>query len=146
VRRVYKFLLRLYPSSVRAAFAAEMAAVFEQAAAERRAQGRLPYFRFLAAEAIGLVLGAGGARLPARQPESSLDLRKMRPPDVSCGAYTAALDEVLEAQRVVDFNRSCMQEAIAGQDYVRARFYSNEDWKAREHLTFVRRKYRIPLE
>ena len=139
MRGVYEFLLRLYPREVRTAFTAEMSALFFQLAEDRRREGWAAFARFVLAEMSGLLVGAAVAHHARRQ--RILDLRMMRPPDVPREDYVAALDQVIAAQRLVEFNLNRMQQAIARNDFVKARFYSDEDRKARENLRLVRRKY-----
>ena len=141
MRRIYELLLRLYPLEIHATFAAEMSTVFELAAEDRRAQGRLAYIRFVFAELSGLATGVFRVRLG--RPAASLDLRKMRPPGVSRETYTAALDEVIEARRRVQFNQHRLQEALFREEFVKANLYSEEDRKARRNLLVVQRRYRI---
>jgi hypothetical protein len=139
MRRIYELLLRLYPPEVRTPLGPEMSAVFAEMARDRRAQGWIPFVRFLVAECAGLLRGAATAHRAAHRPE--LDLRMMRPPGVSRQAYIAAVDDLVAAQRTVDVNLGRMQQAIARSDFVKARFYSDEDRKARANLRHVRRKY-----
>jgi len=141
MRRIYALLLRLYPREVRTAFAPEMSAVFAQLAEERRKESWASFSSFVLAELTGLAIGVAAAHHALRRTE--LDLRKMRPPEVSKEVYGGALDEVIAAQRLVDFNLGRMQQAIARHDFLKARFYSDEDRKAREHLRLVRRKFGI---
>jgi hypothetical protein len=58
MKYVYAALLRLYPSSYRAQFADEMAAVFEANRRDRLSDGSLQYAWFLMAEFAGLCRGA----------------------------------------------------------------------------------------
>ena len=142
MKRFFKILLRLYPFTYRELLGAEMLRVFVQAAEERRAEGCLPFIRFAAAELIGLLLGSARAWRFHRS-DRALDLRKMRPPEVSKETYVTALDELLAAQQTVAVNLSRMQDAIAHREFVKARLFSDEERKAREHLRLVHRKYRI---
>jgi len=142
MKQLYQWLLRLYPREIRATFGDEMAAVFEQVAKERRDQGKAAYARFVFSEFIALIIQAGTARIFRGRPDPALDLRKMRPPDVSRESYGAAIDEVLEAQQRVAFTLARMQHAISRNDFLNARYYSGEDHKARENLRLVQRKYR----
>ena len=150
IQQLYELLLRLYPADQRSLFAAEMSAVFMTAAEERRQRGSLALARLVCAELLGLVRGAM-AEWMARLMEAAasgrmtgyIDLTRMRPPEVSRQAYTAAIDEVLAARREVDFNLRRMTAAISRNDFVQARFYSDEERKAREYWHFVQRKYRI---
>ena len=141
--RAYEILLRLYPRNHRVAFAREMSAVFALHLQDRRKLGWASVVTFLIAELFGVVREAAVVRL-ARERAGSLDLTPMRPPEISCESYTNAIDDVLNAQKLVAFNLRQMQEALAIHAYREARFYSDEDRKAREHLRIVREKYGIP--
>lgn len=142
MRRIYGWLLRLYPREIREVFAEEMAVVFEWAADEQRARGCRAYLRFLLAEFFGLLAGLASTRI-LRRPPAALDLRNMRPPEVSRETYTSAVDEVLDAQRRAARTLQQMQEAIARHDFLNARYYSEQDHQARAHLRLIQRKYRI---
>ena len=139
----FEMLLRLYPKQHRIAFGREMAAVFAESFQDRRKQGWASVIVFLTAELLGVVREALAIRLAPEQ-GPSIDLTRMRPPEISRASYSEAIDEVLAAQRSVDFNLRRMQEAIAIHAFVEARFYSDEDRRAREHLRRVRAKYGIP--
>ena len=147
---LYELLLRLYPADLRALFAQEMSTVFATAADEQRRRGAFSLVRFLCVELLGLMRGAV-AEWTARLFEAirrcriaeDLDLTRMRTPEVSLQAYTAAIDEVLQARQQVDLNLGRMTAAISRNDFVQARFYSDEERKAREHWRTVQRKYRI---
>ena len=143
MKRAFRILLRLYPATHRDLLGEEMESVFEQAAEQQRARGCLAFTRFVLAELLGLLLGSAGA-WRHQPPERALDLRNMRPPEVSKASYCTAVDEVLAARQLVAVNLGRMQEAISQHEFVQARFYSDEERKAREHLRSVRRKYRIP--
>ena len=150
IEQGYRLLLRLYPAGVRG-FAPEMSTVFESAAEEQRCHGRFAFTALVCRELFGLLRGAAAewmARLveaALRRPVADhLDLTRMRPPNVSRQVYAAAIDEVLEARRQVDFNLRCMAESLSRQDFVRARFYSDEERGARDHWRSVQRKYHIP--
>ena len=119
----------------------KMSDVFAQVAEDRHREGWIRFAAFVAGELIGLLTGAAAAHRSARQ--TVLDLRMMRPPGVSREDYGTALDELIAAQRLVDFNLGRMQQAIARHDFVKARFYSDEDRKARLNLRIVRRKYGV---
>ena len=142
MRRIYELLLGLYPAEVRTWFAPEMSDVFAQIAEDRRREGWFSFAAFVSGELIGLLTGAAAAHRTARQPV--IDLGMMRPPGVSQEVYGTALDELTAAQRLVEFNLGRMQQAIARHDFVKARFYSDEDRKARRNLRIVRRKYGVP--
>ncbi|MBZ5578274.1 MAG: hypothetical protein LAP40_17055 [Acidobacteriia bacterium] len=140
MRRVYELLLRLYPAAYRELFGEEMPRVFEQAAAERRG---MALARFAAGEWMGLAAGAAAAWIDRWKTDPALDLTKMRPVDVTRESYVSALDEVIEAQKAVDFHLRRMQAAISRHDFVEARLSSDQDRRARENLRLVRRKYHI---
>jgi len=140
---VYELLLGLYPPIYRLAFAREMSAVFAQSLEDRRKQGGPSVAAFLLAEFFGVIRDAVAVRL-APDAARAVDLTRMRPPEVSRESYTDAIDEVLSAQRSVSFNLRRMQEAIAIHAFAEARFYSDEDRRAREQLRIVRAKYGIP--
>lgn len=141
--RLYNALLRLYPASHRALFSGEMLAAHDAALQESRERGRAALARFAAAELIGLLWGAASAWRAVRRAGPAVNLTRMRPPGVSHEIYGAALDEVLAAQCFVDNNLARMRHALSARRFVLARFYSQEDWKARAHLRDVRRKYGI---
>ena len=67
----------------------------------------------------------------------------MRAPELSKETYVAALDEVLAAQQRVADNLTRRQDAIARRQFVKARFYSEEEREARQQLRLVHMKYRI---
>ena len=142
MRSLYQLLLRLYPPEVRTPFAPEMAEVFAQLAQDRRREGWAAYACFAWEELAGVLIGAAAAH--RRRGRPVLDLRKMRPPGMPREVYVAALDEVLAARRRVASNLERMQGALAGNNFSKARVYSDEDHKAREHLRLVQRKYCIP--
>jgi hypothetical protein len=109
-----------------------MTRVFEEASAERRAQGWARYVRFAFAEMNGLLTGAAGAWL-GRQPASQVD-----------GASPSGLpQELAEAQQRVDANIAAMVHAIANHQFEKARVHSHEERQARENLRLLRQKYGI---
>ena len=141
--RVYEILLGLYPPEYRYLFGAEMPGVFELAAEDRRQQGLVSFVCFVLSEFIGLVLGAGAAWVGRCQLDPVLDLTKMRPPGVTRQTYVSALDEVIDARKLVAFNLNRMEQAISRERFAEARFYSEEDRRARANLRLVLRKYNI---
>lgn len=141
--RVYAWLLRMYPRGDRALFSAEMLATFKEAAKEHRGRGWTVFARFALEEILGLLAGAVRAWLAAWREAPALDLTKMRPPGVPRQAYAEALDEVIEAQRLVESNLARMQHAIYRHEFAKARFYSEEDRKARELLRLLRKRHGI---
>jgi hypothetical protein len=114
-----------------------MQAVFEQSAREHRLLGPLSYLRFVVLELGGLVLQAAIAQFAnaTHRPylEDHLDGTLVPPQDLP--------DEVVEAQNRVALNLNQLMFAIAHHKFVEARFYSNEERKAREDLRQVREKY-----
>jgi hypothetical protein len=111
---VYCILLRLYPNDHQASFAAEMLAVFQQAAAERRSQGWIVFLSFVIREVIGLLTGAAAAW---RSPSGP--------------------DEMLDAQRFLDQSISLTIHAIAPHDFQGARRYWRQERVARERLRLI---------
>ena len=55
----------------------------------------------------------------------------------------AVPNEIAEAEKRVEFCLRRMEHAIATHDFPGARFYSNEDLKARENLRQLRLKYGV---
>ena len=141
--RIFQMLLRLYPPGQRDLLEEEMAWVFGEAAAEHRARGRWAYARFATAEIGGLLLGCARAWMRERVGDRGIDLRLMRPPEVSKKKYVTALDELIAARQLVAANLARMRDAIARHEFVKARFYSDEERRARAHLQLLHRKYRI---
>jgi hypothetical protein len=136
---VFRGLLYLYPQRHRELLGAEMQAVFEQSAQEHRLLGPVPYLRFVLLEVGGLVLQAAIAQFAnathRRYLENHLNGDLVPPQDLP--------DEVVEAQNRVAVNLNQLLFAISHHQFVEARFYSNEERKARENLRQVREKYGI---
>lgn len=153
VARAYRALLWLYPRDYTMLFADEMVGAFERAAEERCQLGRTAYVRFALGELVGLAIGAVGEWVAKFTTSSSVrgrclpDLRRMRPAGVprdlwfAAAAGSGAPDEVVDTQRHIDSCLRRMEHAIATHDFEGARFYSNEDLKAREKLRILREKY-----
>lgn len=131
MRRIYGALLRLYPRDHRTFFAAEMLAVLEKAAEERRGRGWAAFIRFTLAEVMGLLTGAG-AEWVARLTSRPLSPRLVHP-----------LDEVAEAQRHIDFILRSMDYAIANHQFAKARCLSEAERRAREKLRQGREKHNM---
>jgi hypothetical protein len=119
MKTIWMALLRLYPKAYREIFAAEMEAVFDQAAEERRRHGRLAFTGFLFAEWFGALRGGGAAWLADRP---RLPLVIGLPHD------TSKTDTLIQA------NLRRMENAIATHQFGRARFFSYLDDALREHL------------
>ena len=134
MRRTYKLLLLLYPSGHRDRFASEMTEIFEEASAERRAEGWAWYVRFSFAEMAGLIAGAANEWV-----------QQMKTPVAPHPASTERgwPQELVEARRQVDANIAGMVHAIANHQFKRARLYSDEERQARAKLRFLREKYGI---
>jgi hypothetical protein len=122
MKRIYKWLLRLYPAAYRELFAAEMLGVFEDAVKERRHDGRARFALFLIREFSGLLIAAVCQRFAHRA-------------NAPGGLTTVhAPDELEEAQNLVTSILRRMEFAIAHHQFEQARFYSNEERKARENV------------
>jgi hypothetical protein len=154
MKRAYEILLRLYPRDYLARFAVEMSTAFEEAAAERRPQGRSAYLRFAVAELLGLTMGAAVEWLAKLTTDTSTrgrtlpDRLLMRPPGVSWEAHYAAgflktPEEASTAQERADVLLKRMVHAISIHDFRGARHYSDEERQARKSLRGLRQKYRI---
>jgi len=164
--RVYKALLRLYPSDYRRVLSAEMVAAFEESLVEHR--GHLSLFlRFAISELVGLLIALGGewiAKLTsddAVRARSVPDLRLMRPPGVSREEWFSGLalpsvvgaqvnmrssilpDEVAEAEARVRVALDQMVSAISNRKYDQARLYSYQQLEHRETLRLLKRKYKL---
>ena len=133
--------MRMYPADYRLAFEVEMQAAFDRSAKEHRARGWLPYVRFLATELAGLWTGALQEWIA-----KSKTSRNMRPAGVPGELWFAAPrgsvpDEVAAVKQRVEFCLRRMEHAIANHDFPGARYYSDEDLKAREQLRKLREKH-----
>jgi hypothetical protein len=118
-------LLGLYPADFRAQFGEEMAAVFEQAAAERRPRGGACLLLFLVKEMMGLV--AGAAKEHAFRDHSVRSYDDLPFPSDVAGAerYIAVI-----SRRII--------HAIANHEFEKARHYDLQDRKARALLAQLR--------
>jgi hypothetical protein len=123
VRRACEILLRLYPREHRELFGEEMMAVFQQAAEERRGRA------WVLKEWIGFIVGAGAAWI------AKLTGRSGSVPDQAWSS------EVMEARARVELLVSRTVHAIATHDFPGARFYFEEERKAREDLRLLRGKH-----
>jgi hypothetical protein len=130
MRRAYRFCLLLYPRQRRDQFAEEMLGVFDEAFAERRAQGWAWSVRFAFAEFTGLVAGAAEAWLGAKPAA-----------EVRTAASSNLPPELAEAQQRVDANIAGMVHAIAHHQFERARNHSDAERRDRECLRVLREKY-----
>jgi len=154
MKRPYEILLRLYPRDYRARFGSEMSNAFEEAASDRRQLGGSVYARFVIAELVGLMIGAGIEWIVKLTTDASVrgrslpDLLLMRPPGVSWeahyrGARLHLPEEVSKAQQQTEVLVERMVHAIAQHDYPGARRYSDQKRQARENLRTLRQKYQL---
>lgn len=125
LRRAYSMGLALYPVDFRAQFGAEMVTVFEQAAAQRVGPAGVLLFFFK--EMLGLVAGAARERLfhdGASRANDELPF----PSDV---AGTERYLEIVSRRLI---------RAIASHEFTNARYYDQQDRKARALLAELRAK------
>jgi hypothetical protein len=138
--RIFHLLLRLYPPEHQAIFAPEMLDLLKETAYEQRRRGWNAQIRFVLKEGFGLLTGATAewiAKLTRRD-----YVTNQRPPGQT--EQEAALPaEVVEAQKLVQSTLRLMDRAIANHQFEKARFYSYEERKAREHLRLLQQKYNI---
>ncbi len=135
---VFRVLLYLYPQRHRELLGAEMQAVFEQGAQEHRLLGPCQYLRFVLLEVGGLVLHAAIAQFANATDRSYLENQVN-----GTSAPQNLPDEVIEAQNRVAVNLNQLLFAISHHQFVQARFYKNEERKARENLRQMQEKYGI---
>lgn len=138
--RAYGLFLCLYPRSYRKAFAAEMAAVFEQSAHEHRSLGRLAFIHFLVVEAASLVKGSGIEWFSTRPQYGE------HTPDFASLMDSSLPAEIIEAQQRSRYNLRGMEHAIAHHQFERARLFSAADQQERECLRSLWLSYRLPGE
>jgi len=134
---VFRVLLYLYPQRHRELLGSEMQAVFEQGAQEHRLLGPSQYLRFVLLEVCGLVLHAAIAQFANATRRGYLE-NHVR------STLAPAQDiphEVIEAQNRLAVNINQLSFAISHHQFVQARFYKNEERKAREHLRQMQEKY-----
>jgi DNA-binding PadR family transcriptional regulator len=125
--RAYSMGLALYPADFRAQFGAEMVAVFEQAAAQRRGHGgtRLPLF--FVKEMLGLVASAARERVFHHDATRAHD-------DLPLPSDVAGIESYLG---IVSRR---LAQAIANHEFSNARYYDQQDRKARILLAELRAK------
>jgi hypothetical protein len=138
--RAYGLLLCLYPESYRKTFAAEMTTVFEKSAREQRRLGWAAFLRFLIIEAAGLVKGS------AIQWISALSRTGEHPGDLAPAGDSSLPDEIVQAQRRIQYNLHGMEDAIAHHQFERARLFSAADQKERENLRSLWLSHGLPGE
>jgi hypothetical protein len=133
--RIFNALLRLYPPEYRRIFASEMLIVLE--ASHKGCQRELaPYCRFVIAESFGLLRGAIVEWIAELTSGSYVKERHL--PD-----HEILPTEVAEARKQVKFILSQMEHAIAHHQFEKARFYSEEERKARENLRLLQQRHQI---
>jgi len=136
VGRIYRTLLRLYPSDYRSRFAPEMLHVFEHALEEHRRQSVVGYIRFLIRECRHLLTGAGREWTARLTTDASVRLR--------WSSSRASLpDEVAAAEERTAMLVDRMVHAIANHDFPAARRYAHEEREARDELCRLRAKHHI---
>ncbi len=128
IKRAYQTLLRLYPADYKELFAAEMLATFVKADEECRAKGRLRFMRFVFAELMGLLTGA--VTEWALQLSTGRSVRDR----LSNPAVAGRQDDIAETEKRIEILIGNMVHAIANHDFPKARFYSDQERAAREHL------------
>jgi hypothetical protein len=136
---VFRVLVHLYPQRHRELLGAEMQAVFEQGAQEHRLLGPSQYLRFILLEVGSLVLHAAVAQFTNATRRDYLGNQlhgTLAPPQ-------DLPDEVIEARNRLAVSLNQLSFAISHRQFVQARFYSNEERKARENLRQMQEKYGI---
>jgi hypothetical protein len=157
MKGVYKTLLRLYPADYSASFADEMLIAFEKECAEHRSRGWAAFVCFALSELAGLMVGILIEWIAKLRTDSSVrgrflpDLRKMRPVGVPPELWFAAArvnlsqgslpSEVEQVQRRITFLVDGVVHAIANRDFLAARSYSYEEYRERDNLRVIRKKY-----
>jgi len=125
LRGAYSLGLVLYPADFRAQFGAEMVTVFEQAAAQRRERGVTCVLLFFVKEMLGLVAGAARERLFHNDAIPAHD-------DLPLPSDVAGTEKYLE---IVSRR---LKDAIVRHDFSNARYYDQQDRKARALLAQLR--------
>jgi hypothetical protein len=141
MKKAFAALLRLYPRRYRRQFGAERAAVFEQALDAERERPLGSFVRFLGAELLGLVVGAGTewiARFSSPNYGRS-DCNMMKETVSEQG--TSLPVEITQSQERIRELVGNMVKAIATHSFEKARFYSNEERKEKENLRLLMEKH-----
>jgi DNA-binding PadR family transcriptional regulator len=125
LRRAYSMGLVLYPADFRAQFGTEMVTVFEQAAAQRRGRGGIRVLLFFVKEILGLLAGAARERVFHDYAIRAHD-------DLPFPSDVAGTERYLEivSRRLI--------HAIAHHEFSNARYYDQQDRKARALLAELR--------
>lgn len=123
--RAYSMGLALYPADFRAQFGSEMVTVFEQAAAQRRGGTRV--LLFFVKEILGLLAGAARERVFH---------------DDAIGAHDDLPfpSDVAGAERYQEIVSRRFTRAIKNHEFSSARYYDQQDRKARALLAELRAK------
>ena len=125
LRGAYSMGLVLYPADFRAQFSAEMVTVFEQAAAQRRGRGRTCVLRFFVKEMLGLLAGAARERV-------------FHDDAIRAHDDFPFPSDVAGAERYLEIVSRRLIHAIANHEFTNARYYDQQDRKARALLTELR--------
>ena len=125
LRRAYSMGLILYPADFRAQFGAEMVTVFEQAMAQRCGRGRTYVILFFVKEMLGLLTGAARERVFHDEAIRAHD-------DLPFPSDVAGTERYLE---IVSRR---LNHAIANHEFSNARYYDQQDRKARALLAELR--------
>ena len=125
LRQAYSLGLVLYPADFRAQFGAEMVTVFEQALAQRRDRGITCVLLFFVKEMQGLLAGAVRERAFDDDAIQAHD----DPPFPS---------DVAGAERYLKIVSRRLIHAIAKHEFVNARYYDQQERKARALLAELR--------
>jgi DNA-binding PadR family transcriptional regulator len=125
--RAYAMGLVLYPADFRAQFGAEMVTVFEEAAAQRRNRGRTSVLLFFVGEMLGLLTGA--ARERAFRDDATRVQDDLPFPSDLAGT-----------ERYLEMVSRRLKHAIAKHEFVNARYYDQQERKARGLLAELRAK------
>jgi DNA-binding PadR family transcriptional regulator len=123
--RAYSIGLVLYPADFRAQFGAEMVIVFEQAAAQRRSLGSTSVLLFFVKEMQGLLAGAARERLFHDDAIPAHD-------DLPFPSDLAG------AERYLEIVSRRLARAIKNHEFSNARYYKEQDRKARTLLAELR--------
>jgi DNA-binding PadR family transcriptional regulator len=125
LRRAYSMGLVLYPADFRTQFGAEMVAVFEQAAEQRRDRGVASVLLFFVKEMLGLMAGA------ARE-------RAFHDDTIRAHDDLPFPSDLAGAERYLEIVSRRLTHAIKKHEFSNARYYKEQDRKARALLAQLR--------
>lgn len=125
--RAYSMGLVLYPADFRAQFGAEMVAVFEQAAAQRRGRGGTSVLLFFVKEMLGLLACAARERV-------------FRDDAIPATDDLPFPSDLAGAERYQEIVSRRLTRAIKNHEFSNARCYDQQDRKARALLAELRAK------